>query len=36
MPLTVTIGDELADQLGPYQAELSEILRLGIREWRAR
>ena len=36
MPLTVTIDDELADQLSPYQSEFSEILKLGIREWRAR
>ena len=36
MPLTVTIADELAGQLGPYEAQISEILKLGIREWRAR
>jgi hypothetical protein len=36
MPTTVTIVDELADRLKPYQAHLSEILELGIRELRAR
>jgi hypothetical protein len=36
MPTTVTIADELADRLKPYEAQLSEILELGIREWRAR
>jgi hypothetical protein len=34
--ITVTINDELANQLKPYEAQLSEILELGIREWRAR
>jgi hypothetical protein len=36
MSMTVTIADELAKQLQPYEAELSKILELGIREWRAR
>jgi hypothetical protein len=36
MPITVTIADELAEQLKPYEAELTEILELGIREWQAR
>jgi hypothetical protein len=36
MPTTVTIADELADRLKPYEGQLSEILELGIREWRAR
>jgi arsenate reductase-like glutaredoxin family protein len=36
MPTTVTIADDLADQLKPYQAQLAEILELGIREWQAR
>src|ERR1700687_1499561 len=36
MPTTVTIADELADRLKPYESQLSEILELGIREWRAR
>jgi hypothetical protein len=36
MPLTVTIQDELATELGPYEADLPAILKLGIREWRAR
>ena len=36
MTVTLTIADELANQLRPYEAQLSEILELGIREWRAR
>jgi len=36
MPTTVTIDDDLANQLKPYEAQLSEILELGIREWQAR
>jgi hypothetical protein len=36
MPITVTIADELADRLRPYEAQFSEILEFGIREWRAR
>jgi hypothetical protein len=36
MPLTVTIPNDLADQLRPYESQLSEILELGIREWQAR
>lgn len=36
MSLTVTIADDLADQLKPYEAQLPEILRLGIHEWQAR
>lgn len=36
MPLTVTIADDLANQLRPYETQLSAILALGIREWQAR
>jgi hypothetical protein len=36
MPTTVTIADELAKQLKPYEAQISQILQLGIREWQAR
>jgi hypothetical protein len=36
MTVTLTIADDLANQLKPYEAELSEILKLGIQEWRAR
>lgn len=36
MPTTVTINDELARRLQPYQAQFPEILELGIREWCAR
>jgi hypothetical protein len=36
MPITVTIDDNLANQLKPYEAELPRILELGIREWQAR
>lgn len=36
MPITVTIADELAHQLKPYETQLAEILELGMREWNAR
>jgi hypothetical protein len=36
MSTTVTIADDLAQQLKPYEAQLAEILQLGIREWQAR
>ena len=36
MPTTVSIGDDLAKQLKPYEAQFPEILALGIREFRAR
>ena len=36
MTLTVTIAEELANQLGPYETQIPEILKLGIREWHAR
>ncbi len=36
MPMTVTIADELAKQLEPYEGELTKILELGIREWQVR
>src|SRR5690242_18664978 len=36
MTVTLTIADDLANQLRPYEAQLSEILELGIRELRAR
>ena len=36
MPLTVTIEDELANQLKPYESQLAEIVGLGIKELRAR
>ncbi|MBI1830292.1 MAG: hypothetical protein HYR84_02440 [Planctomycetes bacterium] len=36
MPVTVTIGDELANQLRPYESQVETILALGIREWQAR
>jgi hypothetical protein len=36
MPLTVTITDDLAQQLKPYESQIPEILGLGIREWQAR
>jgi len=35
MPITVTITDELADQLKHYEAEMPDILQLGIRELQA-
>jgi hypothetical protein len=36
MPITATIAGDLADRLKPYQAQLSEVLDLGIRELQAR
>jgi hypothetical protein len=36
MPTTVTIADDLANQLKPYEAQLPDILQLGFREWQAR
>ena len=36
MTVTLVIADDLANRLRPYEAQLSEILELGIREWRAR
>jgi hypothetical protein len=36
MSTTLTIADDLANQLQPYAAQLSEILELGIHEWQAR
>lgn len=36
MPITLTIADELAQQLKPYETEFSQIVELGIRELRAR
>lgn len=36
MPVTLTIGDELAAELGPYASELPEVIALGIRELKAR
>ena len=36
MPVTLTITDDLAEHLRPYEAQLSEIIELGIREWQAR
>ena len=36
MPTTVTIADDLARQLKPYETDLPEILALGIRELQAR
>ncbi len=36
MPVTVTIADDLANELRPYEAQFAEILKLGIREWQAR
>jgi len=36
MPLTLTIADDLASELKPYEDKLTEILKLGIREWQAR
>ncbi len=36
MPITVTIADDLAKKLRPYEAQFPEILELGIREWCAR
>jgi hypothetical protein len=36
MPITVTIDDELANRLKPYEDQLSKVLDLGIRELQAR
>jgi hypothetical protein len=36
MPITVTIADDLARQLQPYESDLAKILEFGIREWHAR
>jgi hypothetical protein len=36
MPITVTITDDLAKKLQPYETQFPEILELGIREWCAR
>ena len=36
MPDAIAIPDEMADQLRPYEAELPEILELGLREFQAR
>ena len=36
MPVTLTIDDELATELEPYASELSKVLALGIREFKAR
>jgi hypothetical protein len=36
MSVAMTIPDEMARQVKPYEAELSEILELGLREWQAR
>jgi hypothetical protein len=36
MPMTLEIADDLASQLKPYEAELRQILELGIRERQAR
>lgn len=36
MATTVTIADDLASQLRPYSDSLTEIIELGIREWKAR
>jgi hypothetical protein len=36
MSTTITIADDLANQLKPYETQLAEILELGIREWQAR
>jgi hypothetical protein len=36
MATTLTIDDDLANQLSPYASQLSEIIELGIREWQAR
>lgn len=35
MPTTVTIADDLASRLKPFESDLPEILELGIREWTA-
>ena len=36
MPMTVTIEDDLAKQLRPYEAQFPQVIELGIRELRAR
>jgi hypothetical protein len=36
MGITVTITDDLAKKLQPYESQFPEILELGIREWCAR
>src|SRR5437899_12585217 len=36
MPMTLTIADEVAQALKPYQAQFPQIVELGIRELRAR
>jgi hypothetical protein len=36
MSITVSIADDLAQDLKPYEAQFSEIIALGIRELRAR
>ena len=36
MSISITIPDELAGQLKPYQDDLPQILALGLREWHAR
>jgi hypothetical protein len=36
MQTILTIADDLANQLQPYEDQLSEILKLGIHEWQAR
>src|SRR5919108_6680538 len=36
MSITVTIGDDLAKQLQPYEKQFPQILELGLRELRAR
>lgn len=36
MPVSVTLPDELARQLQPYEGDLAQILTLGLREWNAR
>ena len=36
MANTLTVTEEMADQLKPYEAELPEILELGLREWQSR
>jgi hypothetical protein len=36
MPITVTIADDLAKRLKPYEAQFPEIVELGLRELRAR
>ena len=36
MSVTLTIADDLASELKPYEAQLAEILTLGMREWQAR